>query len=225
MRKKSEIEKMFDQDIYEKKIAGYGVYKRTGKGVKHTVRGIRNPADLLKGKEKREYVKASKIMTTNIYDKIIPRAEFDKLELHIQKNMYSYWYLTHGIKAIQEGFGCGGQTVYDYLDKLGIPRKGKIGRVPRGTSPQADNLRKAREAKALKAQQSQQIELITTQAPVVTAPAPIQAPIVEVLNGLNLKYNGIYKAEQIQKILSKLELLVEGEESEFHIEIKITEKG
>ena len=71
---KSEAHKLFEMDIREKKRAGSGSFHKKGKGVKHTVRGIKNPYDLMKGKEKREYAKAGEIMTTNIYDKIIPRA-------------------------------------------------------------------------------------------------------------------------------------------------------
>src|ERR1700752_912623 len=129
MRRKSDIQIMWEQEVREKKRIGSNIYSRTGtRGYTGT---IRSAHDLLKGKAKKQYEGNSKVVTTNIYDKILPKAEFYALETHIKKNMFSYWYLTHGIKAIQEGMGVGCQTVYNILDELGIERKGKKGRPTR----------------------------------------------------------------------------------------------
>lgn len=46
-------ERMFQDEIREKKTIGRGVFSRRGKGVKHTIRGIKTPYDYLSTKEKK----------------------------------------------------------------------------------------------------------------------------------------------------------------------------
>lgn len=221
MRNKSEIEKMWEQEIREKKRIGSNIYSRTGtRGYTGT---IRSAHDLLKGKAKKEYEGNSKVMTTNMYDTILPKAEFYALETHIKKNMFSYWYLTHGIKKIQEDMGVGCQTVYNILDELGIPRKGKIGRTPRkgSVNDRAEILAKARESKKLKALERNSVVQVPEE---VKVDAPVVATQTLEIDGMHLKFKGLYNAKQIEKILSKLEVLVSEEENEFYLNIELVEK-
>ncbi len=52
-----------------------------------------------------------------------------------------------------------------------------------------------------------------------------QEQVVKLLNtGLHLEYSGSYNSDQINKILTKLQLLIEGEENNFTINISITEQ-
>jgi len=45
-----------------------------------------------------------------------------------------------------------------------------------------------------------------------------------IFNGLQLNYNGVYNCEEIEKILTKLQLLVSGEENDFIMSITLQEK-
>ena len=219
MRRKSDIQIMWEQEVREKKRIGSNIYSRTGtRGYTGT---IRSAHDLLKGKAKKQYEGNSKVVTTNIYDKILPKAEFYALETHIKKNMFSYWYLTHGIKAIQEGMGVGCQTVYNILDELGIERKGKQGRPTRTGVNRAEILAKARESKKQKAVERNSVVQVSEE-PKVDAPT-VAIQTLEI-DGMHLKFKGLYNAKQIEKILSKLEVLVSEEENEFYLNIELVEK-
>lgn len=211
----SEIEKMLHAENRDKKRIGSNIYKRTG--TRGYTGSIRSAHDLLKGKAKKEYEGNSKVMTTNMYDKILPREEFDKLETHIQKNMMSYWYLTHGTLAIRSGMSIGAQTLYSYLDKLGIERKGKEGRKPRSGKNKATP-----KQKPTKAPDQKQLEIvdINSMYPTILTPEPPQ----QINNwGLNVNYSGTYTPEEIQRILQKLDLILQDEKSDFTIEIKLSQ--
>lgn len=220
MRYANDIQKMFEQEVREKKRIGSNIYSRTGtRGYTGT---IRSAHDLLKGKAKREYEGNGKVVTTNIYDRILPKEEFYALETHMKKNMFSYWYLTYGIKAIQEGMGVGCQTVYNILNELGIPRKGKVGRIGKGVSNnRAEILAKAREVKKQKALESNSVVQVPEEIKVDAPISPVQTIQTE---GMQLNFKGIYNAKQIEKILSKLEVLVSDEENEFYLNIELVEK-
>jgi len=41
---------------------------------------------------------------------------------------------------------------------------------------------------------------------------------------LDLKYNGVYQSEDLSRILTKLQLLIEGENNSFVVSIKVQEK-
>jgi hypothetical protein len=67
-------------------------------------------------------------------------------------------------------------------------------------------------------------------APVAAPPAPVAAPpapVVQeiIVEGLHLSFIGTYDAEKIQKQLSKFDLMLEGEESDFYIEMKIMQRA
>ena len=52
------------------------------------------------------------------------------------------------------------------------------------------------------------------------------APPVQniIYNGMNLSFTGTYKAEQIQKTLKKFSAMLEEENEDFYVEIKVMEK-
>ena len=77
-----DIKQIYHQDIKEKKQTGRSVHNRTGK--QGRVGTMRTPADLLTGKERREYEGTTPVTTSNIYhdqdyERILSLEEFKKL--------------------------------------------------------------------------------------------------------------------------------------------------
>lgn len=77
-----EIEKIFYQEVREKKRIGYGAYHNSGrrgggnKGVRTKTR-----VDYLKGKEKKEYTKGGVIKMSNVYDDIKNLPNLEELKV------------------------------------------------------------------------------------------------------------------------------------------------
>jgi hypothetical protein len=55
-------------------------------------------------------------------------------------------------------------------------------------------------------------------------PTPEIKPVL-ISRGMHFEYNGEYNAESIIKIMTKLQLLVEGEENQFNLAISLTERA
>ena len=51
-----------------------------------------------------------------------------------------------------------------------------------------------------------------------------QNPIKIIINGLHLEYNGIFDPDQLAKIFTKLQLLVDGEDSDYYLTLTLTEE-
>ena len=51
-----------------------------------------------------------------------------------------------------------------------------------------------------------------------------QNPVKILINGLHLEYNGIYNSDQLSRIFTKLQLLTDGEDSDFYLTLTLTEE-
>lgn len=68
------IDKIFEDDVYEKRLAGRIA------NVSRGARAKRYPHEMMTGKEKRDYTKSGKVQVTNMYENILPYEEFKKIE-------------------------------------------------------------------------------------------------------------------------------------------------
>lgn len=216
---RSETEILLQEEIKEKKQSAQDMRSRAaGK------RGgrVKFPTDLMSRKEKLKHTKAGKVTVTNIYDEILKRAEFDALEEHEQKSRLQYWRSKYNVKQIQKGMGVAAATYYNYIDGLDLPKQRKP-REPRkaiATTP-AKPIGKISDFIAAE-QQPSLLDFETTQEP--PAVETKSAPAFLDLSGLNIAYNGTYSAEDIQKLFSKLDIILDGEQSKFKIELKIMQE-
>lgn len=204
MQPRSEAERAFFEDVREKKKAASGVHGKTGKnGYTGT---IRFPTDLMSRKEKYNYRKAGKVMTTNLFDTILTHEEFEKLETYERKNRLAYWRTQFQNKEIMKQMGLTNGQYYDLVNELDLPK-----------APRINNGQKRTRKAAVK-----NVATIPEPAPATVA---VQEPVQQIIiDGLHLVYNGTYSAEQLQKTLSKFVALLEGETDEFVIELKIMQK-
>lgn len=75
----NETEKLFNEDLRDKKKAARGVHSRKGKLGRIGAGGMRTPADLLTGKERRDYESPSPVSVSSVYDTVMPLDEFKAL--------------------------------------------------------------------------------------------------------------------------------------------------
>lgn len=212
MQQLNEIEKAFLKDIAEKKKETASMksalkHKRLGKG------SMRFPSDIMSRKEKIEHTRAGKIMTSNLYDRILTKDEFAALETHEKRNMMAYWRNTFDNKKIMKEMGLTNANYYKLVGELGLP---KAVRTKREGSTQP-----RKKVAAIKVMQtaSEQLSLPET---IVQQPAPIQEIIV---NGMHLVFNGTYQPEAIVRQLLKFGSLLEGETDDYYIELKLVQKA
>jgi hypothetical protein len=210
----NEIERLFNDDIREKKKAGRGAFAKTGKGNERAgvKGGLKTPYSFMTTRERKKL--NGEVRITQMYETIISREEFELKDKETQKAMLTRWREIYPNGKIMDDMGVRSSGAFhNIIQSLEIPRKTRHGAGrPRGegTSPKP-KIKK---------------ELATVeQAPETT---PIvnfvqQAPVKLITNGLHLEYNGIFSSEQINKIFTKLQLLVDGEENDFNIELRITE--
>lgn len=208
----SEAQKLFLNEVRDKKRTASGVHHKTGKN--GYVGKMRFPTDLMSRSEKIKHRKAGKVVISNMYEEIISIEDFEKLEKSEQKNMLAYWRNVYSNKEITNGLGIWNNRYYKLVAELELPKAPRINRE----SPK-------RKAKAKQASAN----ISPPEAP-EEPKTPIEAPekkepVQEVIvNGLHLVFNGTYSPELIQKQLSKFELLLEGEDDDFYIELKLVQK-
>lgn len=185
------IEKLFHEDIRDKKRIGSGSFHKRGKGVRHTIRGIKTPYDFMKPKERR--LLNGECVISNMYTNIISKAEFDQKDKDIQKAMLTKWRTLYSNSKIMKGMGITGQaTLAKYISDLDIPKKYRGGKKPK------------RVMSELSIEETREIKLLT--------------------GGLNLEYRGEYSAEELAKIFTKLQLLIDGEENKFVLNVSLMER-
>jgi hypothetical protein len=210
----SEAERLFHNEVREKKKTASGVHHKTGKN--GYVGTMRFPSDIMSRKDKMRYRRSSKVMTSNMYEEILKIEEFEKLETYEKRNRLQYWRNQNTNKEILAGMGISSKRYYEIVAELDLP---KAPRVDRGGKTEK------RTAKVKKEKPKQESVAIENE------PEPKPAPIVEppvqeiIVDGLHLVFNGTYKADQIQKQLKKFITLLDEEPDEFYLEFKLMQKA
>lgn len=167
------------------------------------------PSDFLKGKEKRAYKKQGKVVKWNMYTEILQRAEFDMRSPEEQKAMFTYWRNNYTNAEIMKGMKVSSNTITRLAEQFGLPLKSRGGNTKRKG--------------AGKAKEKQKEEgLVPVSAYLMdekVAPRPVEVK----QDGLAFSFNGKYAPNQIISKLEKLQLLLDGEESDFEIELRVRE--
>jgi hypothetical protein len=200
-----QYDRLFYEEIRDKKKGFSGVHGKTGK--RGHVGKLFTMDDMLKGKEKRKYRGTTKVRRFNLYDKILPREEFETLSDDQQKTAILKWREQQPVKNIYRELGMSSQTFYNRMDKLGIPKgtRGK-GRIKKNPVNQTVN--------------------VVNQIPpaVAPAPAPVNSPDPV---GLTIKWNGNNEPKTVEEITDKFLKLAEflkDEKSKYFVDIVIREK-
>lgn len=202
-------ERMFHDDIQDKKRAGRGVFSRVGKGVKHTIRGVKTPYDFMSTKERKKL--NSEVREFNMYENILTREEFDEKDRETQRAMLIKWRELYDNSEIMGAMGIRGNNSYHKIIKdLEIPPK------RRGGARTGPRKRKATTQISEQPPEMKPIEIVNETVQ--------QNPVKILINGLHLEYNGIYNSDQLSRIFTKLQLLTDGEDSDFYLTLTLTEE-
>jgi hypothetical protein len=213
----SEIEKLFLEEVREKKKIAQNVHHKTGK--RGYVGKMMFPTDYMSRKEKYNHRKAGKVMTSNIYDEILTIGEFELLENHEKKNRLQYWRTKYSNQEIKTRMGIHNTKYYGLVADLNLPKAAR-------TNGARKAIAKVGAAKSVAKREEKQIELEIEEIPTPTPiPTPIPTSVQEIMvDGLHVIFNGTYSAEKIEKQLTKFMLLLDAEEDEFYIELKLVQK-
>jgi hypothetical protein len=208
----SEAEKLFNQEVRDKKRTASGVHHKTGRN--GYVGTMRFPSDIMSRKDKIKYRKAGKVVTTQLYEEIIPVAEFEALEKYEQKNRMAYWRNVYTNKEITNAMGIHNNRYYKIVAELGLPKAPRVDR------------HEPRKSKPIKVQEKQEKSIAVESSP-IKAPEPETKaePVQEILvNGIHLVFSGTYSPELIQRKLAKFELMLEDETDDFYVELRLIQK-
>jgi hypothetical protein len=213
---KENIEKIFMDEVREKKRTGTGSFHMRGKGVKHGISGaLRTPSYFLSNKEKKNL--NGEVESFNMFTTIIPYEEFERKDEETQKNLLIKWREIYENSKITEDMGISNKRYFDLVAGLNIPKK------PRGG---ARNPQKGRIKKLEKKPEIVEKELheAVEKMPVIENEPKLESAVKLLTKGLYLEYNGEYNAEDLNKIFTKLQLIIDGEKNKFNISLSLTEK-
>jgi hypothetical protein len=120
--KKSEIQKMFEEESREKKKTGYGIHGRASR--KGNKGPVKFPVDFLKGKAKKEYIgDLRKVEQYNMYSKLPTPEEFDSLSKDDKRKMLIGCRKNFSNKEIAKAIGIANWKIYPLLQELNVPTK------------------------------------------------------------------------------------------------------
>jgi hypothetical protein len=196
---------IFDLEVREKRNQAFLNKAKTGaKGGSQSRKGVRTPYDSMSRKEKRLLNGEVK---TIMYETIVPVTEFEVKDIEMQKLMLKRWREIYPNENIVEQMKISRKRYDDLVKKLNLPRKPKT-------------VIDGRKGKTRTVAIIEQVE--TQQTPKESVTEEIQQKLI--LSGLHLEYNGEYTADQLSKIFTKLQLLVDSEENKFNLSISLSER-
>lgn len=193
------IDQMFQDDVREKKRIGIGIYSKTGSRG-HTGR-INMPTDFMNKKDKKEYIKPSKVRITFMHKTIMPFEQFQSMPKEDQRKMLLLYRKAHPVKDIKNAWFIKGEPMKD-VQFYRIMKTLDISSQRPSSAPE----KKEQEEKMLRNQSF---------TDVVPARTYDKAP------AFNVGMNGEFTAEEIVLRLMKFAALLENEPGEFKIQLLI----
>jgi hypothetical protein len=197
---------LFDDEIRRKQKERSALRSKTGsKGSSRSRKGVNTPYDYMTTREKRKL--SSEVSVKNLFDLLLSKEEFDQYPKEKQREILSHWRDIYPNGKIMTALEIKSQGTFNQLlERLDVPKKRSWSR-----SKQPKEKKKVDESES--SRKEKEMDLVP-----LTAPAPL------ILDGLDLKYNGVYQSEDLSRILTKLQLLIEGENNSFVVSIKVQEK-
>ena len=211
-----EIERLFNDDIREKRKAGSGSFHKRGKGVKHGISGALRTSSYYMSKKEIKNL-SGEVKVYQMYETIIPIDEFRLKDEETQRAMLSRWREIYDNGKIKEGLGIANSPFYKLVDSLNLPKKTRGG----------NNTRANRKAKAIKTKTtSPELNALELEISPKDTQKHVQAEVIRtqlISKGLHLEYNGKYDAEALNRLFTKLQLLIDGETCKYNISLSLSE--
>jgi hypothetical protein len=214
---------IFEQEVLDKKREAYTrKFNKTGaRGGSRSRKGVRTPSDFLSKKEMLQL--NGEVRSHNMYETILNWNDFELKDKETQKNLLTRWREIYPNSKIMDELSIGRakrfntQSFADIVNGLGCPPK------VRG---QFSGERKPRKAKVPKVQETPKMSLLEFAESEPEKTQAIQEEVVKAIlisKGLHLEYNGDYDVEALNRLFTKLQLLVDGEPSKYKISLSLTE--
>ena len=216
------VEKIFLDEIREKKKAGTGSFHKRGKGVKHGISGaLRTPFFYMKAKERKKL--NGEVESYNMYT-IIPYKELELKDIETQKSLLIKWREIYENDKIVEDLGIPKSSYFKLAHRLELPKKGRGG-ARKGTTPKL----KAKKEKTVAISSNLEFELeAPPEKPVAEKPIIAETPQPEVqkivTKGLYLEFNDVESPEELSKLFTKLQLVIDGSPNKWSLSLSLTEK-
>jgi hypothetical protein len=197
---KEEAENLFQQEINSKNKDRHNLRSKTGsKGSSKSRKGVRTTYDYLSNKERKKL--SSDVSVRNLFDLLLTKAEFEGYPKEKQKEILLHWREIYPNSKIMEALEIKSQGTFNkFMDQLQIPKK---------------RVYKKREKPQPKKEDHQDVEVFAAVAP------SKKETSISILDGLQLKYNGVYDSDQLERIFTKLQLIIQGEQ-EIKYQVSIT---
>lgn len=215
------IERLFQEDIREKRKAGSGSFHKRGKGVKHGISGaLKTPYHYMKTKERNAL--NGEVEVTNMYSSILTWDEWNLKDKETQKILMTKWREIYSNQKIMEQLQVGrnkhfnAQSFADIVNDLGCPPK-----IRGGSKPKKQRNASITAVKETKSPTLLEFAEVADQLEFEVPKQDIKQILIT--KGLHLEYNGEFDPEQLSKIFTKLQLLIEGEPNKFKISLSLTE--
>ncbi|MEK4678162.1 MULTISPECIES: hypothetical protein [Bacillus] len=215
-----EVQRVLQEEIRERKRIASGVHHKTGK--RGYVGKMLFPTDMLKGKEKRSYQKASKVEISNMYETMMSRTEFEMLPVEQQKQMLQGYRMHFHMKDIVKHWKMSTTKLYSLIKELELPALPKENVVAKRKESRQKNRKTGKQTKPKQREvlpPIEQISLFDTDSEVVHR-IPVAAPI----QGYRTTLSGVYSSEELINRLLKMGAVLEGEETMFRVQLVIEEQ-
>jgi hypothetical protein len=211
---------IFESEVRDKKNQAYMNKSKTGaKGGSKSRKGVRTTFDFLSSKEKKKL--NGEVRTHNMYETILNWTDFELKDRETQKTLLTRWREIYPNTKIMKELAVGRakpfntQSFADVVNELGCPPK---------TRGQFTGERKPRKSKTVKETPKMSLLEFAETEPEKTQ--AIQENVIQTMlisKGLHLEYNGDYDVEALNRLFTKLQLLVDGEPSKYKISLSLTE--
>jgi uncharacterized protein YneR len=189
-----EAEKWFQDEVNSKKRDRYNLKSKTGsKGSSKSRKGVRTAYDYLSPKERKKL--NGTVEVSSLYDVLQDKEWFEGFPLDKQKEILIHWREIYPNSKIMEALQIKSQGAFNTLIKrLGVPKKRPYMK------------------KQIKAQPKEE----SSKGSEVVAAVPVSEKgkdmDIVIFDGLSLNYNGFYSADQLERIFTKLQLIIQDEE-------------
>ena len=148
------------------------------------------------------------------------REEFFLKDLETQKDLLIKWREIFDNDKIKDEMGISNKTYFDLVNELQLPKKRRGG----STNVQKGRLKKQAQ-KQTKVSNNLQFELPQLDSIQPESTIPPETHIQKIITeGLYLEYNGDFDSDALNKLFTKLQLLIDGESNKFNISLSLTEK-
>ena len=165
-------------------------------------------------------------MTTEVVNTLMNIDDILKLDTVSQRDSLLHWRNTYTNKEILKGMSISSVKFYELVREFNLPKAPRVDSgIPRKNAKATAKKKKEKttvDVIAEKEIENPNVTEYSTDASFLDKYAP---PVQNIIyNGMNLSFTGTYKAEQIQKTLRKFSAMLEEENEDFYVEIKLLEK-